>query len=154
MKDQNHYLLQLLHGQTTSTVALLNFGLELHPLGLFRSSLLVMRVEQVTNLSLEIVETGFQIQEDLLLNFCRLVVSPGARVESQMTTSEAKKTKEVAKLRIHVERAINRIRFFRILKGTIPVTMMQHVDDITLTCAALCNLKSKLIKTKAKNSQE
>ena len=145
MKDQNHYLLQLLHGQTTSTVALLNFGLELHPLGLFRSSLLVMRVEQVTNLSLEIVETGFQIQEDLLL---------GARVESQMTTSEAKKTKEVAKLRIHVERAINRIRFFRILKGTIPVTMMQHVDDITLTCAALCNLKSKLIKTKAKDSQE
>ena len=144
MKDQNHYLLQLLHGQTTSTVALLNFGLELHPLGLFRSSLLVMRVEQVTNLSLEIVETGFQIQEDLLLNFCRLVVSPGARVESQMTTSEAKKTKE----------AINRIRFFRILKGTIPVTMMQHVDDITLTCAALCNLKSKLIKTKAKDSQE
>ena len=139
MKDQNHYLLQVLHGQTTSTVALLNFGLELHPLGLFRSSLLVMRVEQVTNLSLEIVETGFQIQEDLLL---------GARVESQMTTSEAKKTKEVAKLRIHVERAINRIRFFRILKGTIPVTMMQHVDDITLTCAALCNLKSKLIKPK------
>ena len=108
----------------------------------------------MTNLSLEIVETGFQIQEDLLLNFCRLVVSPSARVESQMTTSEAKKTKEVAKLRIHVERAINRIRFFRILKGTIPVTMMQHVDDITLTCAALCNLKSKLIKTKAKDSQE
>ena len=97
MKDQNHYLLQLLHGQTTSTVALLNFGLELHPLGLFRSSLLVMRVEQVTNLSLEIVETGFQIQEDLLLNFCRLVVSPGAKVESQMTKSEVKKTKEVAK---------------------------------------------------------
>ena len=97
MKDQNHYLLRLLHDQTTSTVALLNFRLELHPLGLFRSSLLVMRIEQVTNSSLEIVETGFQIQEDLLLNFSRLVVSPGARVESQMTKSEVKKTKEVAK---------------------------------------------------------
>ena len=56
-----------------------------------------MRIEQVTNLSLEIVETGFQIQENLLLNFSRLVVSPGARVESQMTKSEVKKTKEVAK---------------------------------------------------------
>ena len=56
-----------------------------------------MRIEQVTNLSLEIVETGFQIQEDLLLNFCRLVISPVARVESQMTKSEVKKTKEVAK---------------------------------------------------------
>ena len=56
-----------------------------------------MRIEQVTNSSLEIVETGFQIQEDLLLNFCRLVISPVARVESQMTKSEVKKTKEVAK---------------------------------------------------------
>ena len=30
----------------------------------------------------------------------------------------------------------------------MPVTMIQHVDDIILTSAALCNLKSKLIKTK------
>ena len=99
-------------------------------------------------------DRGFQIQEDLFLHFCRLVVPPGARVKSQMTKSEVKKTKEVANLRIHVERAINRIKFFRILKGTIPVTMIQHVDDIILTCAALCNLKPKLIKTKEKNSQK
>ena len=99
-------------------------------------------------------DRGFQIQEDLFLHFCRLVVPPGAGVKSQMTKSEVKKTKEVANLRIHVERAINRIKFFRILKGTIPVTMIQHVDDIILTCAVLCNLKPKLIKTKEKGSQK
>ena len=71
-------------------------------------------------------DSGFQIQKDLLLHFCRLAVPPGARVKSQMTKSEAKKTKEVANLRTHVERAINRITFFRILKGIIPVTMIQH----------------------------
>ena len=69
-------------------------------------------------------DRGFQIQENLLLHFCRLVVPPGTRVKSQMTKSEVKKTKEVANLRIHVERAINRIKFFRILKGNIPVTMI------------------------------
>ena len=53
-----------------------------------------------------------------------------------MTKSEVKKTKEVANLQINVERAINRIKFFRILKGTIPVTMIEHVDDIILICAA------------------
>ena len=37
----------------------LNFWLQLHPLGLFCSSLLVMGVEQVTNLSPDIV--GFMI---------------------------------------------------------------------------------------------
>ena len=53
---------------------------------------------------------------------------------------------EVANLRVHVNKAINRITFFRILKGTTPVTMLQHADDIILTCAALCNLKPKIIK--------
>ena len=96
----------------------------------------------------------FQIQEDLLLHFCRLVVPPSARVKSQMRKSEFKKTKEVANFRIQVERVRNRIKMFRILKVTIPMTMIQHVDDIILTCAALFNLKPKLIKTKDKNSKK
>ena len=138
-KDQNNYLLWLLHGQTTSTITHLNFWLQLHPLGLFCSPLLVMRVEQVTNLSPETWvlwfirkrwwsngRQGFQIQEDLLLHFCRLVVPK----------FEVKKTKEVANLRIHVERVINGIKFFRFLKGTVPVTIKQHVYDIILTCVA------------------
>ena len=58
-----------------------------------------------------------------------------------MTTDECKKTKDI--LRIHVERAINRIKFFQILKGLIPVTMLHHIDDIVATCAALSNLKLK-----------
>ena len=45
-------------------------------------------------------ERGFQVQEDLLLHFCRLVVPPGARVKRQMTKSEVRKTKEVANLLI------------------------------------------------------
>ena len=37
---------------------------------------------------------GFQIQEDLLLHFCRLVVPPGANMKSQMTKSEVKKKRK------------------------------------------------------------
>ena len=62
-------------------------------------------------------DRGFQSQEDLLLHFCRLFIPPGARVNNQMT--KIKKKKEVSNLRIHVERAINRIKFFRVLKGTV-----------------------------------
>ena len=51
---------------------------------------------------------------------------------------------EKTKYKHHAERAINRIKFFRTLKGTIPVTTTQHVDEMILTCAAVCNLKSKL----------
>ncbi|XP_057296043.1 uncharacterized protein LOC130624957 [Hydractinia symbiolongicarpus] len=93
-------------------------------------------------------DRGFQIREELMLRFCKLVVPPGARVKSQMTSAECKKTKDVANLRIHVERAINRIKFYRILKGVLPVTMLQHADHIVKCCAALCNLKPVLIKKK------
>ena len=93
-------------------------------------------------------DSGFESQEDLLLHFCRLVVPPGARVKSQMTKSEVRKTKEFANFQIHVERAINQIKFVMSLKETIPVTMIQHVDDILLNYAELCSLKPKFIKNR------
>ena len=89
-------------------------------------------------------DRGFQIHEELMMKFCKLTVPPGARVKSQMTTAEVKKTKEVANLRIHVERAINRIKTYRILKTVMPITMLHHCDDIIKVCGALCNLKPLL----------
>ena len=49
-------------------------------------------------------DRGFQIREELLLHHATLVVPPGARAKSQMTSAECKKTSKVANLRIHVER--------------------------------------------------
>ena len=71
-----------------------------------------------------IADLDFQIQKDLLLHFCNLQVPPGARSKSQMTKKEVQKTKEIANLRIHIERAIKRIKSYRVLKGTLPITMM------------------------------
>ena len=92
-------------------------------------------------------DRGFQIQEDLVLYFCNLQVPPGPRTNSQMTKKEVQK---IANLLIHVERKINSIKNHRILKGTLPINMMQHVDEIValLVYAALCNIKIGLIQTK------
>ena len=91
-------------------------------------------------------DRGFQIQEDLLLYFCNLQVPPGPRTNSLMTKKEVQK---IANLLIHVERKINSIKNHRILKGTLPINMMQHVDEIValLVYAALCNIKIGLIQT-------
>ena len=90
-------------------------------------------------------DRGFQIKEELMLRYCYLSVPPGTRVKSQMTTTECQRTKDVANLRIHVERAINRIKTYRIFKSVLPITMLHHADDIVCTCAALCNFKPPLI---------
>ena len=65
------------------------------------------------------VDRGFQIQEDLLFHFCNLQVPAGTR-----TKKEVQKTKEIANLWIHVERAINSVKKYRIIKGTLPITVM------------------------------
>ena len=38
------------------------------------------------------------------------------------------------------------LKFFLNTEGNIPVTMQLHIDDIVVTCAALSNLKPKLIQ--------
>ena len=77
-----------------------------------------------------ITDRGFQIKEELLLRFCKLKVAQGVRVKSQMNSADLKKTKDVANLRIHVEPAINHIKNFRILKSTVPVSLLQHINDM------------------------
>ena len=96
-------------------------------------------------------DRGFRIQEDVLIHFCRPVVPLWKIVKNQMTKFGVKKR---ANLRIHVVRAINWIQFFRIFKETILVTMIQHVDDIILTCATLSNFNPKLLKIKEKDSHK
>ena len=91
-------------------------------------------------------ERDFQVREDLLHHYCKLSIPPGARVKSQMTASEFRKTKEVANLRIHVEHAISRINTFRILKNTLTLTMLLYADDIIRTYAAISSIQPPLIK--------
>ena len=73
----------------------------------------------------------------LYIYFIYLSVPPGARVKSQMTPSECKKTSDVTNLRIHIETAINRINTVRIFKNVLYIPMLHHMDDIFLSCAAL-----------------
>jgi len=60
-----------------------------------------------------LADRGFHIKDDLLLYYCKLFVPPGERVKAQMSAAECKKTKEIANVRIHVERAINRLKEFK-----------------------------------------
>ena len=75
-------------------------------------------------------------------------------------------TKEIANLRIHVERANNRMKtyrmkmyrmkmyrmkmyrmkMYRILKSVLPITILHCIDEIARSCTALSNLKDLLIR--------
>uniref|UniRef100_A0A3Q1B8J6 DDE Tnp4 domain-containing protein n=1 Tax=Amphiprion ocellaris TaxID=80972 RepID=A0A3Q1B8J6_AMPOC len=90
-------------------------------------------------------DRGFPIQEDLLFKMANLVIPPPSSGLEQMCSQNVAQTKKVANVRIHVERAINRLKWFHILSSTLPVTMAHLFDDILIICAALCNLLPPLI---------
>ncbi|XP_077862304.1 uncharacterized protein LOC144343764 [Saccoglossus kowalevskii] len=103
-------------------------------------------MDKVESYDQYMADRGFDIAGDLLLHRTELVIPPGARSHEQMSGSDVKKTKEVANLGIHIERAIERIKRFRILKTTLPLTLVHLANDIIMACAGLCNLLDPLIK--------
>jgi hypothetical protein len=53
----------------------------------------------------------------------------------RLNEKEVKKTKSIAKHRIHVERVFERLKNFRILSGTIPLKIKSCVNQIVKVCA-------------------
>ena len=77
------------------------------------------------------------IKKDSLLHYCKLFVPPGARVKAQVTAAECKTTKPIANVRIHMERAINRLEEFKILKNIMSVNMLPHANALIKACGTL-----------------
>ena len=75
---------------------------------------------------------GFQIHKELLLRFW----------------GKSKEEREQKLLGFMLKGQLIE-SIFLILKGVIPVIMLHHIDDIVVTCAALSNLKPKLIQRKS-----
>jgi len=67
---------------------------------------------------------GFLIQEMLVP---RLNVPPLLKSKSQMSVIM---TKKIVQLRIHVERAIGRVKEFHILQGVLPAAMWDSINQI------------------------
>ena len=55
-------------------------------------------------------------------------------------------SRRLARVRIHVERMMERLKNFRILAGILPLSLVPHADNILMICAAISNLQPRLIK--------
>ena len=92
-----------------------------------------------------LADRGFAIHADVLKRHATLEIPPPSSGWEQHVSDDVKKTKRIANTRIHVERAIGRLKVFRILAGTIPIPIVTLLDDIVIVCAALCNLQKPLV---------
>ncbi|XP_067050019.1 uncharacterized protein [Acropora muricata] len=89
-------------------------------------------------------DKGFQIADILPLRV-KLNIPPFLGANTQMSAEDVVRTQQIAGLRIHVERAINKIKNFLIWKGEIPLSLFSVVNQMWSVCAFLCNTQDPLI---------
>jgi hypothetical protein len=88
-------------------------------------------------------DKGF-ILKDILPTGISLNIPPFLTTP-QFTSEQVERTESIARARIHVERAINRMKCFKILKF-LPQQFIQHGNHIIQLVGALTNLQYPLIK--------
>ena len=82
-------------------------------------------------------DKGFDIRYELMLIGVRLNIPPFAKKNTQMPARDVVSTRQIASLRIHVERAIRRIKQYRILASVMPLTVVNLSNEIWGICSAL-----------------
>ena len=90
-------------------------------------------------------DKGFNISDLLVSKGSRLIIPPFMRDKNKFSKKNCKATSNVAKARIHVERAIARAKDFRIFNGAFPIILKDQLDDIFTICCALTNLGPTLV---------
>ena len=85
-------------------------------------------------------DRGFLIRDLLALSGATFAYG------KQLSTRATTKTRRIARARINVERAIGRMKLFKIVDGTIPLNLVPLLDQIVFICCALSNLNKQLVK--------
>lgn len=90
-------------------------------------------------------DRGFDISSLLQQKQVTLNIPPFLGDRKQLTSTEVLETRRIATLRIHVERAIGRMKNYRLLQYTIPLTLADIASDLVCVCAYLTNFCNPVI---------
>ncbi|XP_048755127.2 uncharacterized protein LOC125666055 [Ostrea edulis] len=96
-------------------------------------------------------DRGFQIRDLLTLKGAYLNMPPFTHEKRNgkgrvLTSKQILETRKIASLRIHVERAIRRLKSFKMLGGILPLNMKNLSSAMLRVAAAFCNFLPPLSK--------
>lgn len=102
-----------------------------------------------------LADRGFLVKETVGNLKAKLIVPSFTKGKSQLHPLEVEETRQLAHVRIHVERIIGFVKNrFKIFKGTIPISMLKKgndpeeknlLDKIVLVCCALIDISNPII---------
>ena len=92
------------------------------------------------------VDKGFDVADILRDVGAGLVIPPFLTASrQQFEKSEVSETQTIARLRVHVERAIRRVKCYHFFDKTVPLNMVGEMDQIWGVCCILSNFCGDLL---------
>lgn len=101
-----------------------------------------------------LADRGFNFPQYFSPKGVQLLIPASTRGRTQLSGLEVTKSRQMSRIRIHVERSIGRLKNYRILRNTIPISLVKGrkngsvptIDKIITVCSALSNLDEPLVK--------
>ncbi|KAF2890024.1 hypothetical protein ILUMI_16149 [Ignelater luminosus] len=93
------------------------------------------------------VDKGFLIDDECKRNYIKLYRPPFLGRGKSQFSKEAEETVEIARARVHVERRIQRLKNFTLLKNRYSWTLLPLIDDILVIVSALVNLSEPILSS-------
>lgn len=96
-----------------------------------------------------LADRGFRIGEDLIAKGATLSIPAFTRGRKQLEGRNVERSADISRVRIHIERCIGRMKTFKILSETIPITLLPQVDNFITIVGGICNLQQPLVNRKS-----
>ena len=93
-----------------------------------------------------LAERGFLIRDELASRGTELLIPAFLKGKHQLSAREVETSRRMSRVRIHVERMMERLKNFRILSERMSLNMVPHADSIMTICAAITNLHPRLVQ--------
>ena len=87
----------------------------------------------------------FFISEDLAARGASLAIASFTKGKKPLSMMEVEFCCWLSRVCIHIERAMERIKNFKIISGILSLKLVPQADNILLICAALSNLQGRLV---------
>ncbi|XP_051795083.1 uncharacterized protein LOC127531031 isoform X2 [Acanthochromis polyacanthus] len=88
---------------------------------------------------------SFLIADDLAARGAQLAIPAFTRGKAQLSPKEIEIGRRLSPVRVHVQRAIERVKNFRVLSTTMRMNLVPQFDNIMTICSGISNLHKPLI---------
>ena len=95
---------------------------------------------------LYMADLGFTIADDFIALNVELNIPEFLSDRDQLTKANVKESKSIASDLIHVERAIGRIKTFRLIRNEIPLAFYRSINQVWAVTCLLCYFLQPLIE--------